>query len=192
MGIEPTVYHMNEGHSAFLALERLRRLKERRRLSFAEARELASASLVFTTHTPVDAGHDRFAPEQVRHYFGAYAQRLGLNDEEFLALGRTGPQDRGDFCMTVLARASPRVRTPSATSRRRQPQDVAVALAERTGGRSADQPHHQWRALPELDFARDESTVRSIPGSELARGAGQQRRLEPRAVDTGGGAVAHA
>ena len=56
LGIAPTVCHMNEGHSAFLALERVRRLMERRRLSFAEARELAGAGLVFTTHTPVAPG----------------------------------------------------------------------------------------------------------------------------------------
>ena len=61
LGLEPTVCHMNEGHSAFLALERMRRLMERQRLSFAEARELASPSLVFTTHTPVD-GRPRLLP----------------------------------------------------------------------------------------------------------------------------------
>ncbi len=103
LGLEPTVYHMNEGHSAFLALERIRRLMDTRHLSFAESRELASASLVFTTHTPVPAGHDYFSPEQMDRYFGDYARRLGVGREDFLALGRTGPQDSGDFCMTVLA-----------------------------------------------------------------------------------------
>ena len=103
LALEPTVYHMNEGHSAFLALERVRRLMERRGLSFAEAREFASASLVFTTHTPVEAGHDYFSPDQMNRYFGAYAGRLGISWDEFLGLGRTGPNDHGDFCMTVLA-----------------------------------------------------------------------------------------
>jgi len=92
---------MNEGHSAFLALERTRRLMELRRLSFAEARELASASLVFTTHTPVEAGHDYFSPELMDRYFGAYARSLGISREAFLALGRAVGRD--DFCMTVLA-----------------------------------------------------------------------------------------
>ncbi len=63
--LEPTVCHMNEGYSAFLALERIRRLMDTHRLSFSESRELASASLVFTTHTPVEAGHDYFSPEQM-------------------------------------------------------------------------------------------------------------------------------
>ena len=103
LGLEPTVYHMNEGHSAFLALERVRRLMETRGLSFVEARELASSSLVFTTHTPVEAGHDYFSAEMMDRYFSDYARRLGLGREQFLALGRRGPQDQGEFCMTVLA-----------------------------------------------------------------------------------------
>lgn len=103
LGVAPTVYHMNEGHSAFLALERVRRLMETRQISFSEARELASASLVFTTHTPVEAGHDYFSPDQMNRYFGGYAGRLGIPWDEFFGLGRTGPQDRNEFCMTVLA-----------------------------------------------------------------------------------------
>jgi glycogen phosphorylase len=103
LGVEPTVYHMNEGHSAFLALERIRRLMETRRLRFSEARELASASLVFTTHTPVAAGHDYFSAEQVDRYFGDYALRLGFSRDEFFALGGHGPDTRKAFCMTMLA-----------------------------------------------------------------------------------------
>jgi len=101
LGLEPTVYHMNEGHSAFLALERVRRLMEQRGLSFAEARELALAGLVFTGHTPVLAGHDYFPPEMIDRYLGEYARLLGLAREEFLGLGRHGGS--GDFCMTILA-----------------------------------------------------------------------------------------
>jgi glycogen phosphorylase len=104
LGLEPTVYHMNEGHSAFLALEHIRHLMDTHRLAFAEAQTLASASLVFTTHTPVEAGHDYFSPGQVDRYFGDYAQRLGLSKSEFLALGRSQSADPGSsFCMTVLA-----------------------------------------------------------------------------------------
>lgn len=104
LGLEPTVYHMNEGHSAFLALERVRRLMERFRLSFEEARQLASPSLIFTTHTPVEAGHDFFSPELMDRYFSNYYPQLGLSREEFLALGRRNPYDQGEsFCMTVLA-----------------------------------------------------------------------------------------
>ena len=99
--IYPSVFHMNEGHSAFLALERTRRLMELRRMSFAEARVLASASLVFTTHTPVEAGHDYFSPELMDGYFGEYARSLAIPRDSFLALGR--PTGSEDFCMTVLA-----------------------------------------------------------------------------------------
>jgi starch phosphorylase len=104
LGIEPTVYHMNEGHSAFLGLEWVRRLMEKRGLSFAEAREVASAGLIFTTHTPVPAGHDYFPPALLDRYLGDYMGRCGLNRWEFLALGRQNPSnDSEEFCMTVLA-----------------------------------------------------------------------------------------
>ncbi len=102
LGLQPTVFHMNEGHAAFVSLERVRRLMETRGLSFAEARQLASASLVFTTHTPVGAGHDYFSDDLMGHYFAEYARRLGLGMESFLALGRR-PNDHGEFCMTILA-----------------------------------------------------------------------------------------
>jgi glycogen phosphorylase len=104
LGLEPTVCHMNEGHSGFLGLEHIRHLMETRRLGFPEARALASASLVFTTHTPVDAGHDYFSPDQMDRYFGDYAKHLGLSRMDFLALGRCLASDAlSDFCMTVLA-----------------------------------------------------------------------------------------
>jgi len=101
LGLQPTVYHMNEGHSAFLALEHIRNLMKTRGLKFAEARELASASLVFTTHTPVEAGHDYFNSDLMGLYFGETARELGLSFSDFLNLGRR--QGKGDFCMTVLA-----------------------------------------------------------------------------------------
>src|SRR5271157_4406474 len=101
LGVTPSVFHMNEGHSAFLALEYVRRLMELQRLSFAQARVLASASLVFTTHTPVEAGHDYFSPELMDGYFGEYARSLAIPRDSFLALGR--PTGSEDFCMTVLA-----------------------------------------------------------------------------------------
>ncbi|NLF10536.1 MAG: glycosyltransferase family 1 protein [Anaerolineaceae bacterium] len=104
LGIEPNVCHMNEGHSAFLALERIRVLMEECHLSFQEAREVAMAGHVFTTHTPVPAGIDWFHPELVDRYFGHYYPRLGLSRDEFLGLGRLNPNDpNGYFCMAVLA-----------------------------------------------------------------------------------------
>jgi len=104
LGLQPTVYHINEGHAAFLSLERVRRLMETRGLPFAEARQAASASTVFTTHTPVEAGHDYFPPELMERYFANYVRGLDLSFQEFLALGRKEPTDQTEsFCMTVLA-----------------------------------------------------------------------------------------
>ncbi|MCL5743406.1 MAG: alpha-glucan family phosphorylase, partial [Acidobacteria bacterium] len=104
LGMAPTVYHMNEGHSAFLALERVRRLIETRGMSFAEARQLASAGLVFTGHTPVEAGHDYFPPELMDRYFADWPRTLGITRSEFLAMGRRNPANQSEaFCMTVLA-----------------------------------------------------------------------------------------
>ncbi len=101
---EPTVCHMNEGHSAFLGLERIRLLMLEAGLGFNEAREAMAAGTVFTTHTPVSAGNDRFPPELVWTYFRDYAPQLGLSQDEFIALGRENPSDMSEhFCMTVLA-----------------------------------------------------------------------------------------
>ncbi len=104
LGYEPTVCHMNEGHSAFLALERIRVLMQKAGLTFAEAREAMAAGNTFTTHTPVPAGNDRFPPDMVRSYFRDYQPHLKISMETFLGLGRENPDDpREDFCMTVLA-----------------------------------------------------------------------------------------
>ncbi|HKC86178.1 MAG TPA: hypothetical protein VKG02_09410, partial [Blastocatellia bacterium] len=80
------------------------RLMEANHLSFAEAREAASAGLIFTTHTPVPAGHDYFQPDLMERHFAEYASGLGLSFRDFLALGRKDPNDDAEpFCMTVLA-----------------------------------------------------------------------------------------
>jgi starch phosphorylase len=104
LGIDPAVCHMNEGHSAFLGLERIRMLMEEQSLTFAEAREVAAAGQIFTTHTAVPAGIDKFTPEMVERYFGEYYRALGLNKEQFLALGRANPNDALEpLSMAMLA-----------------------------------------------------------------------------------------
>ncbi len=105
LGLEPLVYHMNEGHSAFLGLQRIRCMMRNQGFTFSEAREAASAGMVFTTHTPVPAGHDRFPPQLMQHYFIDFAtNKLGLPWNDFLALGRENPYDQNEpFCMTILA-----------------------------------------------------------------------------------------
>lgn len=103
VGFCPTVYHMNEGHSAFLVIERLRQLIQRQRMSFAEARELVWASNVFTTHTPVLSGNEIFDLGLVRKYFEQTAGELGLSYEQFQTLGQEEPGRSDHFSMTVLA-----------------------------------------------------------------------------------------
>ncbi len=103
-GIVPSVCHMNEGHAAFLALERTRQLMSGQGLSFADAREVAAAGTVFTTHTPVPAGIDVFSPDMMERYFGGFYRGLGLTQPEFMALGRQNPNDvQEPFSMAVLA-----------------------------------------------------------------------------------------
>ncbi|HPD60892.1 MAG TPA: alpha-glucan family phosphorylase, partial [Thermodesulfobacteriota bacterium] len=104
LGIQPTVFHMNEGHSAFLAIELIRSLMKKYSLTFKEAQVIASAGLLLTSHTPVPAGHDYFTNELMIKYFPQYAKVLGLDWGDFMALGRKIPQDNTEpFCMTVLA-----------------------------------------------------------------------------------------
>lgn len=104
IGLTPTVYHMNEGHAAFLTLERIRRAMEREGLSFDQARERLRPGFVFTTHTPVAAGHDYFSPDLMERHFGDYVGQLGLSMHDLLGLGRHNPDDyREYFCMTILA-----------------------------------------------------------------------------------------
>jgi starch phosphorylase len=102
--VKPTVFHMNEGHSAFLALERVRMLLQDGSMTFDEARQQVAATNVFTTHTPVPAGIDTFNPDMMTKYFNNYFPQLKLDQEGFLALGREEPSNRKlGFSMAVLA-----------------------------------------------------------------------------------------
>jgi starch phosphorylase len=104
LNINPTVFHMNEGHSAFLALERTRKLLEMHPVSFDEARQQVMAANVFTTHTPVPAGIDTFAPDMMVKFFKNYIPGLKLDEEGFLALGREDVTNKKQgFSMAVLA-----------------------------------------------------------------------------------------
>ncbi|MGQ9603122.1 MAG: alpha-glucan family phosphorylase [bacterium] len=91
IGIHPLVYHMNEGHSAFLAIERIRQLMQDHRLCFEGALELARRSNVFTTHTPVPAGIDEFPAKLVDTYLGRYLGEMGISIDVFLGMGRLNP-----------------------------------------------------------------------------------------------------
>ncbi len=104
MGINPTVCHMNEGHAAFMALERIRQIRSTMNMTFEEAVEATRSGNVFTVHTLVKAGLDEFGVELMDKYFGSYFPHLGINREQFLSLGRMLPDDEHEpFKMPVLA-----------------------------------------------------------------------------------------
>ncbi len=104
LGIKPEIYHLNEGHAAFAGLERLRVLVQDEKISFGEAVEVVRSSSLFTTHTPVPAGHDKFSEDTLRTYMPHYAERLGISWETFIALGRIDPSQTDEkFSMSILA-----------------------------------------------------------------------------------------
>jgi glycogen phosphorylase len=133
LGVEPTVFHMNEGHAALLTLERLRVLVEAG-ASFEEALELVRASTVFTTHTPVAAGHDVFESQLARRYLGGFADELGISWSDLAALARVGDDD--EFGMTPLA-----LRTA----------EFVNAVSYIHGGVSRHMWHPLWPDRPEDD-----------------------------------------
>ncbi len=104
LGISPGVLHLNEGHSAFAVLEAIRMRMEDEGLAFDAAVPRVSREVVFTTHTPVPAGHDRFDAGLIEEHIGPLREALGLSKESLLGLGRENPSNADElFCMTVLA-----------------------------------------------------------------------------------------
>ena len=129
LGIVPGVFHLNEGHSAFAVLEAMRRCVEREGVDFETATRQVARRPVFTTHTPVPAGHDRFPADLIDEHLGPLRDALGVSHERLMSLGRVNPDDADEpFCMTVLGlRASGR----------------ANAVSSLHG----DVTRHMWRAL---------------------------------------------
>ena len=104
MDLHSDIYHCNEGHAAFMGLERLRTYRSKADLSFEEAAQVIRASALFTTHTPVPAGHDYFPEDRLRHYFSDYIHQLGISWEQFMALGKVDPYNASEkFSMSHLA-----------------------------------------------------------------------------------------
>ena len=103
MGIAPAVLHLNEGHSGFAVLEAIRHRMDDEGLGFEQAVPRVSREVVFTTHTPVPAGHDRFNADLIEEHLGFLREQLGLSHERLMALGRENPDNPYEsFCMTVL------------------------------------------------------------------------------------------
>jgi glycogen phosphorylase len=151
LGHEPTVFHLNEGHSAFLQLERMRELVEEHGLSADEALERLRASTVFTTHTPVPAGNEVFDPELVRQALGGLVEQCGLAWEDFLALGRVEPGETG-FGLTPFA-----LRTSQ----------YANAVSELHGAVSREMWHGLW----------PEKRVDQVPITSVTNGVHQRTWL---------------
>ena len=104
LNIKPTTFHMNEGHSAFMGLQRMRELVINEKLTFDQSIETVKAGSVFTTHTPVPAGNDMFEKSLMEQYFCAYCHDVGISIEHLLPLGKRNPNDpKEPFSMTVLA-----------------------------------------------------------------------------------------
>ena len=132
LGIIPTVWHANEGHSAFLTLERLRELIQQGS-THADACEAIRQSTVFTTHTPVPAGHDVFPHHLMDRYFSGYWEQLGLSREDFLRLGDTPESQGHGFNMTALA-----MRMAAHVN----------GVSHEHGRVSREMWHHMWPGLP--------------------------------------------
>jgi starch phosphorylase len=103
LGVDAEVFHMNEGHSAFLALERIRLLLAEKKLDFYSALQVVASANVFTTHTPVPAGNDSFPRDMMRKYFGEFAKELNIPFDELLTFGQTRVDPNDPFSMTILA-----------------------------------------------------------------------------------------
>jgi phosphorylase/glycogen(starch) synthase len=104
LGIEQDVFHCNEGHAAFIGIERLKNLVQNSGLTYSEAYEVVRSSSLFTTHTPVPAGHDAFDESMMRQYLSHYADIFGISWDEFMNLGRTHAGDHYEkFSMSALA-----------------------------------------------------------------------------------------
>ena len=155
----PEVFHTNEGHAGFLGVERIRELVERARADFDEALQAVRAGTVFTTHTPVPAGIDRFPRELVATHLAGMA---GLPVERILELG--AEEDPGLFNMAHMGlRLGAARQRRLAAARRGEPGDVRRPVAGLRRCRGADHLGHQRRARADLDGARD-------PGDRRARG----------------------
>jgi glycogen phosphorylase len=103
MGISPGVLHLNEGHSGFAVFEAIRTRMEEEGLDFYSAASQIPREVIFTTHTPVPAGHDRFSPELIEEHLGPLREQLGISQDNLMGFGREHPTEYGEqFCMTVL------------------------------------------------------------------------------------------
>jgi len=146
LGVKPNVYHMNEGHSMFLLLERMKVLVKKEKLTIPEAAQLIWSSSVFTTHTPVPAGNEQFDPKLMEHYLKSYVEDIGLSWDKFLAIGRVFNTDSEPYNMTAAA-----LKSSAFTN----------GVAELHGKTSRQMWHNIWPNLP----------VEEVPITSITNGA---------------------
>ena len=170
MGIVPGVLHLNEGHSGFAVFEAIRTRMEEEGLDFYAAASQIPREVIFTTHTPVPAGHDRFPADLIEEHLGPLREELGISHENLMGFGREHPTDYGEpFCMTVLGlKLARRVNAVSSLHG-----EVSRAMWKGLypggpGGRCAHRPRHQRRPRAVVAGAADVPPLRSPPRRGLA------------------------
>ena len=161
MGIDPGVIHMNEGHSAFAVLEEIRRRMDFESIDFEEAALRVSDATVFTTHTPVPAGHDRFDAHLIEEHLGPIGDEIGLDLNGLMALGRVNTDDPGEeFCMTVLGtKVLATGQRGVVATRRCVTSNVAVAMAATVARRGSDWTCDQRCACADVAGTADASAL---------------------------------
>ncbi len=180
LGIHPSVLHLNEGHSAFAGLEMIRaRDGVERACPSARPCATSPAMTVFTTHTPVAAGHDRFPAPLVEEHLGKIREAIHLSYDDFMGLGRVYPGDHNEpFCMTVLAlKLSRHANGVSALHGQVSRRMWQPLYPEPHRGRGADRAHHQRRPRPDLARPADAPALRPPPRPRLAERTAAPRDL---------------
>ena len=177
LGLNPTIYHMNEGHSAFLILELIKNIIRDKQVSFDVARDIASSKTVFTTHTPVPAGNDIFPLDLVDKYFKDFWPRLGLDREEFLRLGMKPSQilepgfNMGILALKVAGKKNGVSKLHGAVSRELFGDVFPIEVAVLSGvGSYVDSPSHG--GIDELGRQRVGVDERPAAGYAVGRGRG--------------------
>ena len=170
MGISPGVLHLNEGHSGFAVLEAIRSRMEEEGIDFNAAASQIPREVIFTTHTPVPAGHDRFNADLIEEHLGPLRDQLGLSHENLMGFGRVNSNDYQEtFCMTVLGlKLSRRANAVSSLHGEVSRAMWWALYPEQAAGRRAHRPHHQRRARALVAGAADVPPLRPPSRRRLA------------------------
>ena len=180
LGIKPRVYHINEGHSAFLLLERIESLMVEEGLSFEESSEIVRSSSIFTTHTPVEAGNERFSKDLMEYYFSGFIKRLGMSWVQFWDLGRRDTGEDRFFFMNILAfKLTFRSNAVSLVHGQLSPPHVAGRLEGFRRFRHPHRAYHQRRPRALLYRPPDAVPPGRLPGHGMGEKSYRHRPLDP-------------